>query len=575
MAEWHSGRVAEWHSGRGSLLARRVSQGQVLLFSSSACLQKPGKADLTEPSAFSPISLLSTLSKAIETVVAERIACLAEKFKLPPSNHYGALKRKSTIDALLTVQEKIFQAWKDKKILSLITFDLKGAFNSVPADVISCCLREHHVPEIYVRWIQEICSDRSAPITVNGTTSEPASLAHAGLPQGSPLSPLLFLFFNANLVKSVVNKRRGTIAFVDDYSAWVTGDSIADNLDFLQANVVGPLEHWAAQCGAIFRPDKSHMTHFTLNKKALQSTMALKSLTLNGVCIHPSPKLKLLGVVLDQKLKYHEHIGNAVKRGIAAVLALKRLRNLRPETARRLYSSTVTPVTDYASVIWAPNASMSVLKQLEKVQRIGCQAIVRAFKSVSLAVAESEASLIPIETRLLKQQLSTWIKWHSKPAHHRFWIIKRTICLINKRYISPLQRIAEKLKDLDLALLEKIGAFSKAPWVPSAPIVISSRESAIKRAINIDPLMPVAFADGSARNDFLGIGVQWGGALQWLAVSRTISSPKTLDSHAAELVAIDCAVSQLLYSVQRGGTGPPITIFSESLGALQRVDNFW
>ena len=85
--------------------------------------------------------------------------------------------------------------------------------------------------------------------------------------------------------------------------------------------------------------------------------------------------------------------------------------------------------------------------------------------------------------------------------------------------------------------------------------------------------MPVAFADGSARNDFLGIGVQWGGALQWLAVSRTISSPKTLDSHAAELVAIDCAVSQLLYSVQRGGTGPPITIFSDSLGALQALRN--
>lgn len=204
------------------------------------------------------------------------------------------------------------------------------------------------------------------------------------------------MFFNANLVKSVVNKCRGSIAFVDDFSAWVTGNSIADNLDFLQANVVGPLEHWATQCCAIFRPDNSHMTHFTRNKKAIEATAASKSLILNGVCIHPSPNLKLLGVILDQKLKYHEHIGNAVKRGIAAVLALKRFRNLRPETARRLYSSTVTPVTDYASAIWAPNASTSVLKQLEKVQRIGCQAVVGAFKTVSLTVAESEASLIPV-----------------------------------------------------------------------------------------------------------------------------------------------------------------------------------
>lgn len=167
-----------------------------------------------------------------------------------------------------------------------------------------------------------------------------------------------------------------------------------------------------------------------------------------------------------------------------------------------------------------------------------------------------------------------WIKWHySKPAHHRFWKINRTICLTKKRYISPLQRIAEKFKDSDLSSLEKIEAFSKAPLVPAAPIVISSREDAIKKATNIDPSMPVASIDGSARNNLLGIGDQWGGALQWPAVSRTISSPKTLDSHAVELVAIDCAVSQLLRSVQRGRVGPPTTIFSDSQGALQALRN--
>ena len=61
--------------------------------------------------------------------------------------------------------------------------------------------------------------------------------------------------------------------------------------------------------------------------------------------------------------------------------------------------------------------------------------------------------------------------------------------------------------------------------------------------------------------------------MQWPAVSKTISFSKTLDSHAAELVAIDCAISQLLHLVQRGGTGPPITIFSDSQGALQALRN--
>ncbi len=73
-------------------------------------LKKPGKPDYTDPNAFRPISLFSTLSKAIEAVMAGKISYLVEKHGLLPLNHYGALKRRCTIDALLTVQEKIYQA---------------------------------------------------------------------------------------------------------------------------------------------------------------------------------------------------------------------------------------------------------------------------------------------------------------------------------------------------------------------------------------------------------------------------------------------------------------------------------
>ncbi len=97
----------------------------------------------------------------------------------------------------------VMRPWKDKKILSLVTFNLKGAFNSVPADVLSCCLRKHQIPEIYVRWIHDFCSNRTATITVNCITSDPVVLAHAGLPQGSTLSPLLFLFFNETWSKAL------------------------------------------------------------------------------------------------------------------------------------------------------------------------------------------------------------------------------------------------------------------------------------------------------------------------------------------------------------------------------------
>lgn len=66
----------------------------------------------------------------------------------------------------------------------------------------------------------------------------------------------------------------------------------------------------------------------------------------------------------------------------------------------------------------------------------------------------------------------------------------------------------------------------------------------MKKAININLSMPVAFTDGLARNNLLEIEVYWGGALQQLAVLKTISFLKILDLHAAKLVVINCAISQ-------------------------------
>jgi hypothetical protein len=56
-------------------------------------------------------------------------------------------------------------------------------------------------------------------VTLNGRSFQVSNLEAAGLLQGSPLSPILFLFFNANLVQNVTNKHQGSIAFVGDYHA--------------------------------------------------------------------------------------------------------------------------------------------------------------------------------------------------------------------------------------------------------------------------------------------------------------------------------------------------------------------
>ncbi len=143
------------------------------------------------------------------------------------------------------------------------------------------------------------------------------------------------MFFNANLVQSAINKNKGSIAFIDDYTAWVTGPEIQENTRQLQTDVVSKLESWAEDSGAIFNPEKTVLIHFTRNTKKISAEMALPpALKIGGQLIYGQNEVKLFGVVFDKKLTYKEHIAKVLKRGITAALSLKRLRNLRPESTR-------------------------------------------------------------------------------------------------------------------------------------------------------------------------------------------------------------------------------------------------
>ena len=68
-----------------------------------------------------------------------------------------------------------------------------------------------------IRWVQDFCTNRKASVIVNGYTSKVEDLPQLGLPQGLLLAPILFLFFNADLVQMAI-KEGASMAFVNDYT---------------------------------------------------------------------------------------------------------------------------------------------------------------------------------------------------------------------------------------------------------------------------------------------------------------------------------------------------------------------
>jgi hypothetical protein len=218
---------------------------------------------------------LPTLGKALESLVAERIAYLVEEYGLLPKTHFGARKQRSTTHALSYLCEDVFKAWRGRKTLSLVSFDVKGAYNNVATGPEIRRLRQRQIPETIVQWVQDFCTDRRACILVNNYTSDVQTLPQAGLPQGSALAPILFLFFNADQVQSAP-RNGSSMASVDDYSAWVMGPSADGKTRSIQNEVVPLLEKWERTSGAVFDAKNASFIHLTRCKGAArESTTAL------------------------------------------------------------------------------------------------------------------------------------------------------------------------------------------------------------------------------------------------------------------------------------------------------------
>ncbi|OAA37032.1 reverse transcriptase [Metarhizium rileyi] len=127
-------------------------------------LKKPNKGDYSVSRAWRPISLLYTLGKILESVVAERISHAVETYGLLPTNHFGARKQRSAEQALMLLQEQIYAAWRGRRILSLVTFDVKGAYNGVCKERLIQRMRASGIPEGLLRWVRAFCLNRTATI---------------------------------------------------------------------------------------------------------------------------------------------------------------------------------------------------------------------------------------------------------------------------------------------------------------------------------------------------------------------------------------------------------------------------
>jgi hypothetical protein len=180
---------------------------------------------------------------------------------------------------------------------------------------------------------------------------------------------------------------------VDDFTTWVTGPTAPSNREGIEA-IINKALNWEKRSGAI-EADKTAFIHFA--PKAYKSDQ--EPFTIKGRTVKPKDHVKILGVLMDARLKYKEHIGRAASKGLEAAMELRRLRGLSPATARHLFTSTVAPMVDYASSVWMHACKDKAIGPIIRVQRLGAQAIVGTFLTVATSVRRQRLTLPLRNTR--------------------------------------------------------------------------------------------------------------------------------------------------------------------------------
>ena len=140
------------------------------------------------------------------------------KADILPECQHGFLKGKSVATQLIEYLDILTDNYEHKKFTDVIYFDFEKAFDSVGHNLLLEKLQKAGKTGKFLEWIKSFLCDRTARVCVNKAFS-PSFDIPAGVPQGSVLGPILFIFYISDLPKECETAEVFSHLFADDLKA--------------------------------------------------------------------------------------------------------------------------------------------------------------------------------------------------------------------------------------------------------------------------------------------------------------------------------------------------------------------
>jgi len=338
-------------------------------------IHKPGKPE-ESPESYRPISLLSSLSKLWERLIANRLNDIMTERRILPDHQFGFRQGHSTVEQVHRLTKHILQAFDDKEYCNAVFIDMQQAFDRVWHDGLISKVKKLF-PAPYYGVLKSYLEDRRFMVRVRNSYSIPRVM-RAGVPQGSVLGPLLYSVFTADLpcpnAYHMADPRKALLAtYADDIALLYSSNCCNEAARGLQEYLT-TLAAWCKRWNLKVNPQKTINPCFTL--KTLSPVTA--PIELEGVILDQPSQAKYLGITLDKRLTFGPHLKATTRRCYQRMQQLRWLLNRKStmtlRAKRAVYVHCVAPIWLYGIQIWGI-AAKSNYNRIQVLQNRAMRAI--------------------------------------------------------------------------------------------------------------------------------------------------------------------------------------------------------